>query len=87
VSPREHLDVLACAQALVDSAVSKTINLPKDIAWEDFKNVYMRAWEQGCKGCTTYRPGKRGAVLTSMDEEAPVAACKLDSSTGRMECE
>lgn len=87
VSPNEHLDVLACAQILVDSAVSKTINLPKDIAWEDFKNVYMRAWEQGCKGCTTYRPGKRGAVLTSMDDEVKPAACKLDSATGRMECE
>lgn len=89
ITPEEHLAVLAMAQRFVDSAVSKTINLPKDIAWEDFKGVYMRAWEMGCKGCTTYRPGgKRGAVIVAADNEegTPAAACALDSVTGRMEC-
>jgi len=90
VHPLEHLKVLAVAQEYVDSSVSKTINVPKDIPWEDFKDVYMQAWRTGCKGCTTYRPGKRGAVLTSVDEEAAPraeAACSIDPVTGRQTCE
>ena len=91
VSPAEHLAVLALAQRYVDSAVSKTINLPKDVSWEDFKGVYMAAWESHCKGCTTYRPGRRGAVLTSADEtrmpETVGATCTPDAVTGKMECE
>ena len=90
VHPLEHLKVLAVAQEYVDSSVSKTINVPKDIPWEDFKDVYMQAWRTGCKGCTTYRPGKRGAVLTSVDEEAAPraeAACSIDPVTGRQSCE
>lgn len=87
VSPQEHLNVLAMAQKYVDSSVSKTINLPRDIPWESFKLVYMNAWEQGCKGCTTYRPGKRGAVLTSADDDLKPSACSLDPVTGRSNCE
>ena len=88
VKPEEHLAVLALAQRYVDSSVSKTINLPKDIDWDDFKEVYMKAWQLGCKGCTTYRPGKRGAVLTSKDDDKEEAtACYLDPLTGRKECE
>lgn len=92
VSPMEHLAVLSVAQQYVDSSVSKTINLPKDIPWDDFKEVYMVAWRTGCKGCTTYRPGRRGAVLTSVDDEAqprvePESSCALDPVTGRSNCE
>jgi len=87
VSPQEHLNVLAMAQRYVDSSVSKTINLPADIPWESFKLVYMNAWEQGCKGCTTYRPGKRGAVLTSADDDLRPSTCSLDPVTGRSNCE
>jgi ribonucleoside-diphosphate reductase alpha chain len=87
VSPQEHLNVLATAQSFVDSSVSKTINVPKDISWEAFKLVYMHAWEQGCKGCTTYRPGERGAVLTAADDDLKPSACSLDPVTGRSNCE
>lgn len=90
VLPTEHLAVLAVAQRYVDSSVSKTINVPKDIPWDSFKEVYMQAWKMGCKGCTTYRPGKRGAVLTNVDEEAQPraeAACSIDPVTGRQTCE
>lgn len=86
VSPQEHLNVLATAQALVDSSVSKTINVPRDIPWESFKLVYMNAWEQRCKGVTTYRPGERGAVLTAADDDLK-PACSLDPVTGRSNCE
>lgn len=83
VTVEEHLNVLANAQKWVDSAVSKTCNVPHDIAWEDFKGVYMKAWELGCKGCTTYRVGcKREGILKSSEK----TACYIDES-GKKECE
>ncbi|MEO0678639.1 MAG: adenosylcobalamin-dependent ribonucleoside-diphosphate reductase, partial [Pseudomonadota bacterium] len=54
--PLEHVRMQAAAQRWVDSSISKTINCPADISFDDFKDVYMAAWDQGCKGCTTYRP-------------------------------
>ena len=62
--PADHLTVQAEAQAFVDSSISKTINCPEEMAFDDFKDVYMRAYDLGCKGCTTYRPNPvTGAVL------------------------
>ena len=64
LSPADHLAMQAAAQDYVDSSISKTINLPRDISFESFKNVYEEAYAQGCKGCTTYRPNDvTGAVL------------------------
>jgi ribonucleoside-diphosphate reductase alpha chain len=63
--PLDHVRMQAAAQKWVDSSISKTINCPVDISFEDFKEVYMAAWDQGCKGCTTYRPNDvTGSVLT-----------------------
>ncbi len=54
----------ACVQGFVDSSISKTINCPESIAFDDFKDIYVQAYELGCKGCTTYRPNEiTGAVL------------------------
>ena len=65
LSPLEHVRMQAAAQLWVDSAISKTINCPEDISLEGFQDVYMKAWELGCKGCTTYRPNAvTGSVLT-----------------------
>ena len=62
--PADHLAVQAQAQAFVDSSISKTINCPEEMAFDDFKDVYMQAYDLGCKGCTTYRPNPvTGAVL------------------------
>lgn len=59
----EHVMVLATAARLVDSAVSKTCNVDGSLPWEQFKGVYDKAWELGCKGITTYNSdGRRGAV-------------------------
>jgi ribonucleoside-diphosphate reductase alpha chain len=64
--PADHLAVQAVAQRYIDSSISKTINCPLDISFEDFKNVYRLAYDEGCKGCTTYRPNEiTGAVLTA----------------------
>lgn len=84
----EHLDVLVTAATRVDSAVSKTLNIPSETSWEDFKQVYSRAWAAGVKGCTTYRMGgKRGGVRVSKDENTSEAVCRIDEKTGRKECE
>jgi len=63
--PLDHVRMQAAAQKWVDSSISKTINCPEDISFDDFQQVYMAAWDQGCKGCTTYRPNAvTGSVLT-----------------------
>ncbi|AGI69230.1 putative vitamin B12-dependent ribonucleoside-diphosphate reductase [Octadecabacter antarcticus 307] len=60
----DHVRMQAAAQKWVDSSISKTINVPEDIDFQSFKDVYMAAWDQGCKGCTTYRPNDvTGSVL------------------------
>ncbi|QIE44897.1 adenosylcobalamin-dependent ribonucleoside-diphosphate reductase [Pseudohalocynthiibacter aestuariivivens] len=70
LAPADHVKMQAAAQRWVDSSISKTINCPVDISFEAFKSVYMQAWEQGCKGCTTYRPNDvTGSVLSVSDEK------------------
>ena len=81
----EHLRVHLAAANGVDSAVSKTLNVPPTTPWNDFKNIYVRAWEGGAKGCTTYTAGgKREGILKDAAEEA---ACRIDLETGRRECD
>lgn len=71
LDPIAHLRMQAAAQKWVDSSISKTINLPEDIAFEDFEAVYWTAYEMGCKGCTTYRPNPVTGSILSV-ETAPV---------------
>ena len=74
--PLDHVRMQAAAQKWVDSSISKTINCPEDISFDDFAQVYMAAWDQGCKGCTTYRPNDvTGSVLTVSEKQtAPVSS-------------
>lgn len=82
----EHLDVLCTAQELVDSAVSKTLNVPSSLSWDEFKQIYVNCWHRGGKGCTTYRVGgKRAPILESRDEEP--TSCRMDPATGIKSCE
>ena len=55
ITPKEHVDIQAAAQKWVDSSISKTANVPTDYAYEDFKDIYLYAYRQGLKGCTTFR--------------------------------
>jgi len=55
ITPKQHVDVQAAAQVWIDSSISKTANVPTDYPYEDFKDIYMYAYEQGLKGCTTFR--------------------------------
>jgi ribonucleoside-diphosphate reductase alpha chain len=72
LSPADHLAVQAAAQKHIDSSISKTINVPAEISFEAFKDVYLKAYELGCKGCTTYRPNAvTGSVLEAAPSEPP----------------
>jgi ribonucleoside-diphosphate reductase alpha chain len=90
LKPIEHVRMQAAAQKWVDSSISKTINCPEDISFDDFKDVYTAAWEMGCKGCTTYRPNDvTGSVLEVKEQTEPETeqgACELkfDENTGQM---
>ena len=85
VTVQEHLDVLLAAQPFVDSAISKTCNVGSEVTWLKFKDIYMKAWEGGAKGITTFRPdGKRFGILEAVKEGE---ACVFDPDTGRKTCE
>jgi ribonucleoside-diphosphate reductase alpha chain len=80
LSPSDHVKMQAAAQKWVDSSISKTINCPEDISFDAFKDVYMQAWDQGCKGCTTYRPNDvTGSVLTVSESDDKVPGESADS--------
>jgi ribonucleoside-diphosphate reductase alpha chain len=88
LSPADHVVMQAAVQKYVDASISKTINLPEDISFEDFKDVYVQAYELGCKGCTTYRPNavtgavlERGAVETKDEEAGKQAELPLAAPT------
>ena len=98
----DHVDVLNVASKYVDSACSKTCNVGDDVTWEQFQEVYMRAYDGGASGCTTFRAsGKRYGILTASaaedvveeeeaeanTEEVEGAACYVDLNTGRRTCE
>ena len=68
LSPSDHLAVQAAAQPFIDSAISKTINVPAAISFADFAHVYLEAYESGCKGCTTYRPNDVTGSVLSVEE-------------------
>ena len=73
LAPEAHVKMQAAAQKWVDSSISKTINVPADISFEAFKNVYLQAWDLGCKGCTTYRPNDITGSVLSVSETADKA--------------
>ncbi len=82
LTPADHLAVQAAAQPFIDSAISKTINVPAAISFAEFENIYRAAYEQGCKGCTTYRPNAvTGSVLSAAPEfEEPKDAMPAEAA-------
>jgi ribonucleoside-diphosphate reductase alpha chain len=78
LAPADHLTMQAAVQHYIDASISKTINLPADISFDAFKDVYLQAYELGCKGCTTYRPNEiTGAVLEVRKETGAVTQPEL----------
>jgi len=90
LDPMDHVQVQAAAQRHVDSSISKTVNCPEDISFEDFCDVYWQAWEAGCKGCTTYRPNEITGSILTVSEDKPESdeggACVYDPETGERSC-
>lgn len=91
LTPMAHVKMQAAAQKWVDSSISKTINVPEDISFDSFKDVYLTAWQLGCKGCTTYRPNDvTGSVLEAKEEtkeevvESFECELKYDETTGQI---
>lgn len=98
----EHVDVLNVASKYVDSACSKTCNVGDSVSWEDFKAVYMRAYDGGASGCTTFRAsGKRYGILNATKDEDVAeevdkqeeldyveegSQCFIDQATGQKSC-
>jgi ribonucleoside-diphosphate reductase alpha chain len=80
LTPAEHLRMQAAVQLHVDSAISKTVNVPEDLPFAAFQDVYRDAWRSGCKGCTTYRPNAiTGSVLAVTPAEASSPAALSNS--------
>jgi ribonucleoside-diphosphate reductase alpha chain len=81
ITPKEHVDIQAAAQKWVDSSISKTANVPTEYPFEDFKNIYTYAYEQGLKGCTTFRfnpEAFQGVLVKEQDLENTTYRFKLD---------
>lgn len=84
VHPRDHVRVLAAWQEHIDAAISKTVNCPEELPFEEFAALYQQAYELGCKGCTTYRPDPisgRGSVLSEVKERTVVDAIVTPAAT------
>jgi len=74
LTPAAHVEMQAALQPWVDSSISKTINCPANLPFDDFKSIYLDAFDKGLKGCTTYRPNPiTGAVLSESSDSAPTA--------------
>jgi len=72
IQAKAHVDIQAAAQKWIDSSISKTINVPTEYAFEDFKDIYLYAYEKGLKGCTTFRfnpEAFQGVLVTEKDLE------------------
>lgn len=84
VKPIDHVRIQAAAQKWVDSSISKTINIPSDFPYEDFKNIYMEAYAAGLKGCTTFRfnpEAFQGVLVTDKDLENTVYQFTLEDGS------
>ena len=84
ITPRQHVDIQAAAQHWVDSSISKTANVPTDYPYEDFKDIYLYAYEQGLKGCTTFRFNPevfQGVLVKEKDLKNTVYKFTLDDGT------
>jgi ribonucleoside-diphosphate reductase alpha chain len=84
IPARAHVDIQAAAQKWIDSSISKTINVPTDYPYEDFKDIYFYAYEKGLKGCTTFRfnpEAFQGVLVTEKDLENTTYKFTLDDGT------
>ncbi|MDP1659616.1 MAG: adenosylcobalamin-dependent ribonucleoside-diphosphate reductase [Methylotenera sp.] len=84
IQAKAHVDIQAASQKWIDSSISKTINVPTDYDFEDFKNIYLYAYDKGLKGCTTFRfnpEAFQGVLVTEKDLESTTYKFTLDDGT------
>lgn len=84
ITPKEHVDVQAAAQKWIDSSISKTANVPTDFPYEEFKDIYLYAYEQGLKGCTTFRfnpEAFQGVLVTEKNLKDTTYQFKLEDGS------
>jgi ribonucleoside-diphosphate reductase alpha chain len=84
ITPKAHVDVQAASQKWIDSSISKTANVPTDYSYKDFKGIYQYAFEQGLKGCTTFRfnpEAFQGVLVKEEDLENTTYQFKLDDGS------
>jgi len=84
ITPKAHVDIQAAAQKWIDSSISKTANVPTDYPYEDFKDIYTYAYQQGLKGCTTFRfnpEAFQGVLVKEKDLKSTVYTFTLDDDT------
>ena len=84
ITPKEHVDIQAAAQKWIDSSISKTANVPTDYAYDEFKDIYLYAYKQGLKGCTTFRfnpEAFQGVLVKEKDLKNTVYTFTLDDGS------
>jgi ribonucleoside-diphosphate reductase alpha chain len=84
VSPKQHVDIQAAAQKWIDSSISKTANVPTDFPYEEFKDIYLYAYQQGLKGCTTFRfnpEAFQGVLVKEKDLKKTLYTFTLDDGS------
>ncbi len=84
VSPKQHVDIQAAAQKWIDSSISKTANVPTDYPYEEFKDIYLYAYQQGLKGCTTFRfnpEAFQGVLVKEVDLKKTLYTFTLDDGS------
>jgi ribonucleoside-diphosphate reductase alpha chain len=74
MSSSDHLQMLQAVQPFIDTSISKTVNVPEDYPYDDFKDLYLQGWKAGLKGLATYRPNSVTGSVLSLTAPAPVAA-------------
>ena len=74
MSAQDHMQMIAAVQPYIDAAVSKTVNVPEDYPFDDFKQLYLSAWKAGLKGITTYRPNNVIGSVLEVKKETPASA-------------
>lgn len=84
ISPKQHVDIQAASQKWIDSSISKTANVPTEYPYDDFKNIYLYAYDKGLKGCTTFRfnpEAFQGVLVKEQDLENTTYQFTLDDGS------
>ena len=84
ITPKAHVDIQAAAQKWIDSSISKTANVPTDYPYEDFKDIYLYAFKQGLKGCTTFRfnpEAFQGVLVKDKDLENTIYSFTMEDGS------